>query len=179
MKILVITGGIGSGKSAVSRILMKKGVPVYDCDSRVKGIYGTHPELRAMVTEDLFSNPQRLDDLEKALFPVLMSDFRNWAEAAGTEWVAMESATILDKEYFDDFPDKVIFVDAPVRTRLQRVLSRGGISEKSILERMALQSASPSDPRVDFVIENDSTFGDLELKVEEILNRIYYGKRKN
>ena len=45
MKTLVITGGIGSGKSVVSEYLSSKGIPVYDCDSRTKALYYENPLL--------------------------------------------------------------------------------------------------------------------------------------
>ena len=50
---MVITGGIGSGKTVVARYLASKGIPVYDCDSRTKALY--------------FENPLVVMDIEEAL----------------------------------------------------------------------------------------------------------------
>ena len=54
-RVIVITGGIGSGKSVVSRMLEERGISVYDCDSRAKALYASHPELRALLKDDIFS----------------------------------------------------------------------------------------------------------------------------
>lgn len=172
MRVIVITGGIGSGKSLVSGMLAQRGIQVYDCDSRVKALYDARPELKALVTSDLFSNAEALKTLEDALFPALMTDFRAWAQAQGSDFVGMESATILSKPFFDSFGDYVMYVDAPQELRLERALSRGGISRESILQRMALQGDYSSDERVSVVICNDSDIQSLEKQIDNFLKTI-------
>lgn len=179
MKTIIVTGEIGAGKSVVCGILRSRGIPVYDCDSRAKALYGTHPELAAMVCDDIFARPQRLKALEDALFPVLMEDFRQWAEESSCRFVAMESATILKKTFFDGFGDYVLWVQASPDLRMARALGRGGISPESIRRRMALQDDFSSSERVDCVIDNSSDLQHLENQVNDFLNRINYGKRTN
>lgn len=176
MKVLIVTGGIGSGKSAVCRILSSKGIPVYDSDSKVKALYVSHPELAMMVTPDLFAEPSKLKRLEDALYPVLEQDFREWAYSTGKELVAFESAVILQKPFFDNFGDYVLYVDAPVELRRERVLLRGGISAQSLEQRIALQADDPHNPRVDCIIQNTGTMKCLETKINDFLNTIDYGK---
>lgn len=179
MKIIVITGGIGSGKSAVSAILMQKGIPVYDSDSRVKALYEIHPELKSMLCRDIFNQPERLKALEDAVYPVMMEDFTAWTEQQNSSWVALESAVILQKSFFDGFGDVVLLVDAPVELRVERALKRGNVGRDSLLRRIELQRNERDNNRVGYIIDNDSDIEELRIKVDEFLNTIEYGKGKN
>ncbi len=98
MKTVAITGGIGSGKSEVCRILAARGVPVYDCDSAAKRLYGTEPGLLDSIEEAfgcsvsfpdgrfdagklsslVFSDAARLRTLESIVHPAVLRDFRRW-----------------------------------------------------------------------------------------------------
>lgn len=152
---------------------------MYDCDSRAKALYAVHPSLAAMVTSDIFSDSAALSSLEDALYPLLMEDFNNWASECGVEFVAMESAILLQKKFFDPFGDYVLLVDAPADVRAERVARRGNVSRDSLVKRMALQQDQRDNPRVDFIIENTGDVKALEEKVDEFLKVINYGKREN
>ena len=198
MKILVITGGIGSGKSLVSRRLEEKyGIPVYDADSRVKALYAEVPQMLdaietelgvrvrdekgnfvpKMLADVIFSDNQALLKVEEIIFPYLKNDFSNWADFHGKEIVAFESATILEKPQFDDFGDIVLLVDAPKSLRLSRACARDGQEEGKILERMAAQklmnslSEGSCCERVDHTIINDSDQDDLYVKIEDFIEK--------
>lgn len=179
VRVIVVTGGIGSGKSAVSRMLAQRGIPVYDCDSRAKALYDVYPHLKAMLKPGIFDDAQALAGLENALYPLLMEDFEAWAADSGSDWVAMESAILLQKPFFDGVGDVVLLVDAPEDIRRERVMLRGGISPESLTARLALQKDQRSNPRVDYIIENDGSLESLEIHIDEFLRRIDYGKRKN
>lgn len=179
MKTIVVTGGIGSGKTTVCDCLSRHGIPVYDCDSRAKALYVEHPSLAAMVKPDIFRDAPALDELERALYPLLMEDFRSWASEQGGEYVVMESAILLQKKYFDSFGDFVLLVDAPPQVRMDRVARRGNVSRESLAERMALQQEQRDNPRVDFIIDNMGDEAAIEEKVDEFLNAINYVKREN
>lgn len=179
MKVIVVTGGIGSGKSTVCRCLERRGIPVYDCDSRAKALYGGNPELAAMVPKDIFTDSVALASLERALYPLLMEDFRTWSSEQEGEFVAMESAVILQKSFFDSFGDYVLLVDAPAEERMARVALRGNVSRESLIERMALQQNQRHNPRVSYIIDNTGDEMALENKVNEFLKGINYGKREN
>lgn len=174
MKTIVVTGLIGSGKSALSRLLEKKGIPVYDCDSKTKALYSRHPDLAAMATPDIFNRPEDLKKLETALYPLLMEDFNDWAKQKGTQFVAMESAILLQKPYFDNFGDYVLLVDAPLETRFTRALERGNISEESLRSRMQLQKDEKNNPRVSAVLDNSLSLEHLETQLDNYLKQINY-----
>ena len=178
MKVLIVTGGIGSGKSAVCGILSRRGIPVYDSDSRVKSLYLVHPELAAMVVPDIFSKPDALAALETALYPVLEKDFQEWAGERNCGLVAFESAVVLQKEYFSGFGDYVLYVDAPEELRKSRALARGGISEDSVQKRIALQKDEKDNPRVDCIIDNSGTLEYLEKQTDDFLKTIVMANEK-
>lgn len=196
MKVIVVTGGIGSGKSEVCRILESRGIPVYDCDSRAKALYDRYAHLREMLVPGIFGNIAALTALENALFPLLMEDFRAWASQMGAAVVAFESATVLQKRFFDGFGDIVVLVDAPEHLRLERAVKRamakagigaGEVTDaetdqqierlrSDIRRRMALQPSERDNPRVDFIIDNSASVKDAEAQTDKFLKSInYYG----
>ena len=198
-KVVVITGGIGSGKSEVCRIFADEGFAAqYNADSRAKALYVENPSLLEDIENELgcpmrdgegnfqpsllsariFSDRTALERVESLLFPVMMDDFASFAERSGAEYVVFESATVLEKPQFDGFADKVILVDAPFETRLGRACARDGASREAVLARMRVQtlmnelSQGGTDPRVDYVIMNDSTLDVLRertVKTIELL----------
>ena len=208
MKVLVITGGIGSGKSAVCRILSENGLcRQYNADSRVKALYTESPGLLSSIEEMLgcglrdenedfipsrlaeriFSDPGALAAVEALVFPALIDDFRTFAQSCrdSEEIVVFESATILEKPCFDGFGDKVVLVDAPMELRLERACSRDGADPEAVKARMANQklmnalSGGASDPRIDAVIVNDSTFEVLEERTYLIMSDLFGDWRRN
>lgn len=206
MKVLVITGGIGSGKSEVCRILARKGLTTqYNADSRVKELYVTSPGLLesiemslgvrlcddggrfvpALLAQRIFSDRQALKTVESLVFPALVEDFRSFARHSGSEIVVFESATILEKPQFDGFGDKVVLVDAPVQVRLERACSRDGADRTAVKARMDNQklmnalSEGASDSRIDAVIINDATMDILEERIEKTMSDLFGDWRKD
>ncbi len=186
-KIIIVTGGIGSGKSAVCRSLSRRGIPVYDCDSRAKALYEVYPDLKALVVPDIFKRPDALKALETALFPLLMKDFELWVQnhASDAFFVAFESATVLQKEFFDNFGDYVMLVDAPSDIRLERVVQRtlqkvveeGRCADRDavredVKRRMELQMDNRNNPRVTFILENTGSLENMEQQIDRFLDKI-------
>lgn len=206
MKILVITGGIGSGKSEVCRILAQKGLTVqYNADAKVKELYDTVPGLLESIEDRLgcslrdeagkfvprclaqriFVDRQALETVESLVFPALMEDFLAFAGNSGSPFVVFESATILEKPQFDGFGDKVILVDAPVSMRMERAYRRDGADREAVKARMANQkkmnalSEGATDPRIDAVIVNDGSIAILEQKIEIMMSDLFGDWRKD
>lgn len=197
MKTLVVTGGIGSGKSEVCRLLAENGFPLqYNADSRAKELYTEFPELLQKIEETLgitcrdeegrfvpahlarriFGDKEAMEKVEQLLFPVMMEDFRNFASKAEDEqYVVFESATVLEKPYFDGFGDRIVLVDAPVAVRLERAAARDGAPKESVMVRMQNQklmnalSEGAVDPRIDYVVMNDGSLEDLENELKNLL----------
>lgn len=185
---IAVTGGIGSGKSAVCRYLGSMGAAVYDADSRTKLLYDSCPaivdgleeafgcSLRTAGTLDrrklasiIFGDSKALETLEGIVHPAVLEDFLSWREglAADVPLVVFESAIILRKKEFMDVVDKVILLEAPVETRLDRVCKRDDTDRSQVLARMDAQSFDCA--AVDAVISNSGTKEELYREVDRVL----------
>ena len=200
MKVLAVTGGIGSGKSEVCRILAENGLTLqYNADSRAKALYVESPGLLdeieialggnfrdevgnfvpSRLAAVIFSDSAALEKVEALLFPEMIRDFHKvMADAAEDQIVVFESATFLEKKQFDGFADIVLLVDAPFDVRLERACRRDGASKEAILARMKSQrlmnelSEGLEDPRISYRVLNDGTRQELEHNVLSVLNQI-------
>ena len=202
--IIVLTGGIGSGKSQVCRILSEDyGFHVYEADARVKELYNTHPELLSRIevalgasfrnaegdfvpsslAQVIFCDCNALETVESLVFPVLIDDFNKWMSGITDDLpVIFESATVLEKPQFSGFGDFIVLVNAPYSIRLARAGVRDGDSAK-VESRMGFQklmnrlSEGESDPRIDYVIDNSGSIDELKAKIKDFVLEL--GKNKN
>ena len=200
MKVVVVTGGIGSGKSEFCRILSDVGLNLqYNADDRVKRLYSEHPSLLddielqigcklrdeagvfvpSRLAERIFADAEALKLVESLVFPVLMDDFKEFCTInSDHEFVIFESATILEKPHFDGFGDIVVLIDAPFDIRLKRACVRDNADRDKVLARMNNQkhmnllSEGMKDSRIDVVIMNDGNVDDLEAKVKIMVETI-------
>lgn len=172
-----ITGGIGSGKSLVSKIFHCLGIPIYDADSRAKNIMTTDGILisqikkefgalsyhadgslnRSLISESVFNNPDRLAALNKLVHPRVGEDYKNWVNAHNTcPYVLKEAALLFESNSSYDL-DKVIVVNAPEDLRIQRVLKRDPQrTEQQVRDIIKNQMKEEEKlKRADFIIVND------------------------
>lgn len=187
-----ITGGIGSGKSYISKLLRTKfGVDVYDCDAEAKRLTNTSPDihrrLEALVGQDvydaeglvrqrlaeyLFADATHAQAVNAIIHPVVLTDFQAWARRQQSPVVAMESA-ILYESGFDTYVDSVILVDAPEEVRLQRAMARDTATEAQIRARMRMQKTDAFRKRADYIVENGTATDEMIVRqLTDILKSI-------
>lgn len=191
---LGITGGIGSGKSFVSRCL-KEGfsVQVYDTDREAKRLMLEHEGIRAdliallgeevytaaglnkpLLAAYIFSSPENAQKVNEIVHPRVKEDFRNWAfrqEQAGCQLVGVESA-ILFESGFDREVDKTLTVSAPLELRIARVMERDRVGREQVLERITAQISDEERNRLsDFSVENAET-SDIHAQLVRILSAL-------
>ena len=168
---LAITGGIGSGKSHVARQMTELlGIPVYDSDSNAKRLNEESSVIRhglvEMIGADVYDAQGRLNRQRLAAFlfasednarrvnalihPVVKADFLRWAAEQTAPVVAIETA-LLAESGIDKIVDRVIRVDAPLETRINRAMQRDGVAREKVLERIAHQQDYPNP---DIIINN-------------------------
>lgn len=180
-----ITGGIGSGKSYVCRLLEQRGYTVYDCDSAAKRLIRASPFIRRRLTaligphtyladgslnksavaEYLLASEDHTHNIDRIVHPAVFRDFIQ----SGMEW--MESAIIYESGIYR-LVDRVIVVTAPEELRIQRVMARDEISREKVLEWMSRQL--PQDEvrqRADYEIVNDGV-SDLQQQLDTIIQEI-------
>ena len=169
MKTTLITGGIGSGKSAIRRYLESKGYPVYDCDSRCKALYDEIPGFRECLERELALPFDRWNEifrdealrlkLESLVLPALMEDLLGWKEAQCAQRCFVESATALDKPLLRGLWDEVWLVTSDWNLRLGR--------NPKVAERAAIQHYDSS--KADVVITNNGTLDELYRQTDKLL----------
>lgn len=190
MKTVIVTGGIGSGKSAVCALLKKRGVPVYDCDAKAKELYGRRPSLvsrlekalgaplrgtdgkldKARLAALIFSAPRARETVEGMVYPILLQDIRRWQKRQSAAWGALESAVILSKPVFDGVADGVVLVEAPQELRIARVMQRDGLGREAVIGRIRSQEI-PRE-KVDVLLANDGT----PQALSEAVERVFFDK---
>ena len=203
--VIVVTGGIGSGKSEVCRMLKDMyGLPIYEADSKAKELYVRHPELLEsiekafgtafrneqgvfqpyLLAQRIFGDEAAVAVVESLLFPHMIADFNDFASSSGNI-IIFESATVLEKPQFKGFADKVILVDAPFDVRLDRACRRDGATREQVIARMQGQklmnefSEGLVPVHVDEIIMNNGTVEDLKVAVKEVMDRLLTPDIKN
>ena len=184
-----ITGGIGSGKSYVSRLLTEHyGIPVYNTDSEAKRLMlsdeGIRRRLTALLGKEVYKSDGTLNkpllanylfadschagQINAIVHPQVKADLLKWADLqTGCEIVALESA-ILFESGFDNIVDKVVMVYAPVELRIRRVMLRDSTTEEKIRQRIVAQMDDKAkQDRSDFIIFNDGS-RPLNLQLDDL-----------
>lgn len=191
MMKLGITGGIGSGKSYVARLLEDRGVPVYYTDDEAKRLMNTDRGIRealvrligkdaylpggglnkVAVAAYLFADSSHRERVNAIVHPVVREDFKRWAAEKSAPLVAMECA-ILFESGFDSLVDAVLAVCASEAVRLERAMRRDGATEAQIRGRMAAQwTDEERRARAHYIIRNEGD-ADMGAEVDALLHRL-------
>ena len=188
-----ITGGIGSGKSVVSRILRLEGFPVYDCDSRAKSLMGTDSLLRTELTailgegcyhkesgklnrkyvsDIIFADPEKRGEVNALVHASVRKDLTCWLDSLRNEKRAFVESAILFSSGLCDMTDDIILVEAPETLKLERICSRDSCEEISARQRMEAQKIEfSSTDRYDIrIIINNDTASLLDQVLNELKN---------
>lgn len=171
-----ITGGIGSGKSIVSRLLEVMGVPVYLSDSEAKRLTASDPTIRqelialvgdevyvdgalnkAFLASYMFGHPERVTAVNQIIHPKVKEDFRQWVNAhSHVPVVAIESAILIEAGFKEEV-DKVVMVYAPLEIRIDRTIKRDGATKEQVLARIGSQMSDEEKcKQADYLIANDN-----------------------
>lgn len=174
---IALTGGIGTGKTYLSRHFIEMGIPVFYADDEAKKLY-RDPEFLKQIAETfgadvikdktldfkrlaakVFANETELQNLNQLIHPAVMQKFEQWCEQQNADTVMMESAVIFEGNLTSYF-DKIIVADAPLELRIARVLARNPeMTREEVLQRMSRQwSQEEKCSRADLVICTGETF---------------------
>ncbi|GAA3171866.1 dephospho-CoA kinase [Streptomyces virens] len=184
-----LTGGIGAGKSEVSRLLVECGAVLIDADRIAREVVepGT-PGLAAVVdafgeevlTADgsldrprlgsiVFADPDKRAVLNSIVHPLVGARSRELEQAAAEDSVVVHDVPLLTENGLAPLYDLVIVVDASAETQLARLVGRRGMSEEDARARMAAQATREQRREIaDIVIDNDVPLDELERRVKEV-----------
>ncbi len=157
-EVIAIYGGIGSGKTIVSRIVSAIGFEVYDCDSRSKHLMNHDLKLQSSISESIckeaitedgkinreilaeivFNDSDALNKLNRIVHEAVLDDIQNWIETLSERIVFIESAIIYQSK-LDRIVDRVWEITAPRKVRTERIIKRNNWTISHILKRMDVQ----------------------------------------
>lgn len=186
-KILIgITGGIGSGKSEVCRLLNKRGYKVFFADLIAKELYKKDKSLAKKVVnafgkdvlnykgvisltklrEKVFSNKANFKKINDIVHPTVIKYLMNMIKGVKAKIIIIESALVFDTDFYK-YLDYVIMVYSNKKNRLQRIMLRDGAKKKDIEKIMGFQlDEKEKIERSDFVVVNNKPIDDLEKDIE-------------
>ena len=195
VKIIGITGGIGSGKSTVSKFIEEAGFPVYYSDVRAKTIVNDDAELqkkikellgensydengfynRRYVGEIIFKDDQLRLQLNALIHPAVKINFDNWISEQKIPFIFKETALLFELK-LNESCYKSILVTADDNIRIKRVMDRDGKTYREVEAVMNKQMPEKDKIKIaDFVIFNNDGLEELKIKTNQFINELKEG----
>ena len=191
-KIIGITGGIGSGKSTVSKFIEELGFPVYDSDFWAKELVNVDENLksriiellgeesydengkynRKFVAENVFENQELLLKLNQIIHPAVKIHFENWVNAQNAEFVFKETALLFELKLNESCYQSIL-VTADENIRIKRVMNRDGRTYREVKEIIDKQMPEVDKVKLaDFVIQNNTDLESLKEFTHQVIDEL-------
>ncbi|MDG2172692.1 MAG: dephospho-CoA kinase [Flavobacteriaceae bacterium] len=190
MKKVAVTGGIGTGKTTVSKLFEKIGIPVFNSDEIAKELMHNDKQLqaeiikafgdesyinnelnRAYLSDVVFNDEALLDKINSIVHPYVAKEFNQWLLNQKSDYILYESAIIFENNSEDIF-DKIICVIAPEEDVISRVMKRNNFSRNKVVSIINNQLPDQiKRKKSDYIVENINK-SDLTEKIMEIHNMI-------
>jgi len=189
--IIGLTGGIGSGKTSVMKHIESLGYNVYYTDEVAKKIMSEKEVVilvnsifdenviqedghlnRKRIAEIVFSNPEKLKELNNIIHPKVAADFEKFVSKLDENEIVIKESAILFESKSNVNCNYVVLVTAPLEVRINRVIKRDGISRNEVLKRIQNQISEEEKVKMsDFVINNLSLKESFE-NISKFLKKI-------
>lgn len=186
MKVLGLTGGIGSGKTTVANMFRDLDIPVFIADEeakklmnenaqvikKIKSIFGEAAYIsgnldRKFLAEQVFHDNELLEKVSSIVHPAVGKHFEDWKKNQTSPYVVYEAAILFEKGGYKNC-DRNLLVTAPHEVRMQRVLKRDDTTSAEIKARMNHQWPDEKKKDLaDFIIVND-TLSETRKEVRKI-----------
>ncbi|MFJ6743574.1 dephospho-CoA kinase [Streptomyces sp. NPDC091279] len=184
-----LTGGIGAGKSEVSRLLVERGAVLIDADRIAREVVAPGTDGLAAVVDAfgadvlgadgaldrprlgaiVFADPERLAVLNAIVHPLVGARSRQLEAAAAEDAVVVHDVPLLTENGLAPLYDLVIVVDASPETQLDRLIRLRGMTEQDARARMAAQASREQRRAIaDVVVDNDVPLARLQERVREV-----------
>ena len=185
MKIVGLTGGIGSGKSTVLKQFEDLGINTYSADKAAKKLINSDEDLiesiKSLFGDNIYDNnildtiklskivfqdSHKLELLNSIIHPAVAKDFKSFIKTNHGDYIVKEVAIIFETNTEDNY-DKIILVRAPIEDRIKRVVLRDNITKDDVIRRVNNQiDDSTIIDKCDYIIDNNNL---NELK-EKVIN---------
>lgn len=188
-KKIAVTGGIGSGKSTVMKIIAGKGYPIFSCDEIYSQLTSDSDFLnilrhsfgdilnsdgtldRKKLSEIVFNNPAKLAELDKITHPAIYKEMFRMADEAGG--ICFCEVPLLFESGAERLFDGVIIVMRNEEQRIKSVTARDKLPEQDVKKRISNQfDYNSADFAMYYVIHNNGDLSELEWQTEEIIKKI-------
>lgn len=188
-KKIAVTGGIGSGKSTVMKIIAGKGYPIFSCDEIYSQLTSDSDFLnilrhsfgdilnsdgtldRKKLSEIVFNNPAKLAELDKITHPAIYKEMFRMADEAGG--ICFCEVPLLFESGAESLFDGVIIVMRNEVQRIKSVTARDKLPEQDVKKRISNQfNYNSADFAMYYVIHNNGDLSELEWQTEEIIKKI-------
>ncbi|RZV65551.1 MAG: dephospho-CoA kinase [Flavobacteriaceae bacterium] len=183
MKIVGLTGGIGSGKTTVAKMFMEIGVPVFFADIEAKKLMNSSKVIRRkliqlfgkkayiddelnrpFIASKIFNDEALLEKMNGIIHPKVAKRFQRWASKQTTPYVISEVAILFENDSYKNY-DYIITVVAKEEDRIKRLLERDDTTEEKI--RAIMKNQWPDEDKIrlsDYVIVNN----ELQITTEQV-----------
>jgi len=185
MRSIALTGGMGSGKTTVLRMLRKAGVATIDCDAivaelygkkavqkKLAGIFGSHS--KGKIAEIVFKNSEKRGKLQRLLHPLVWREVQRLLRkfrAAGKNVVVTDVPLLFEAGWQKRFHGAIV-VFAPKKQCLQRLRGKG-VPKKAALQRMAAQAPiAEKINKAQFIIDNTGSMAYTRLQARALAAKL-------
>ena len=170
---VAITGGIGVGKTTVSNLFEKMGIPVFNSDVIAKEIMSSNHDLKNQIIEvfgqnayennklnrsylsnAIFNDRNLLEKMNSIVHPYVAEEFNSWLKKQSSKYIIYESAIVFESNGENAF-DKIICVVAPKEEVIRRIIDRNNFSRDKIIS--IINNQLPEEVKTensDYIIEN-------------------------
>jgi len=190
MKLIGLTGGIGSGKTTVAKLFIKLGVPIFYADNVAKSVMLNDKVLREKIINEfgkasyidkklnttylaskVFKNKEQLQRLNKLVHPVVKANFKSWLAQQNKAYILYENAILFETKSENNF-DLIICVTAKTNTRIKRIIKRDNLSKEQVIDRINNQWDDDKKLKMSDIIIYNEEENKLEKEVLKIHNFI-------
>ena len=183
--IVGLTGGIGSGKSTAVKIFNELGIDSIDADDVAKNIIDSNKNARKLfieefgdkyilknqkinrdlLREDIFNDKSKIKKLESIIHPIVREEIFEFIQKSESIYTIIDVPLIFETKS-EDFYNKIVVVDCDTNTQILRASQRDNQTEESILKIIGNQATREERFSIaDYVINNDSSYGNLKKEV--------------
>ena len=190
MKIVGLTGGIGSGKSTVARMFESKGIPVYTADDEAKKLMNTSKVIKkqlinllgnecyqngelnkAFISTKIFNDKTILKKINAIVHPKVGNHFKRWLKKQTAPYIIKEAAIIFENNLQSQY-DVIITVVAKKETRIERILKRDATSIDKIENIIKNQISDEEKIKLSNYVVYNQDLDETARQVSEIHDKI-------